>query len=294
MEISQLRTFLTAAELQGFTPAARRLNFSQSAVSQQIRELETSLDLRLFERRSRSVVLTPAGERLLPLARRILANVDDAKQAMAELAGGPQGVVDVGACLTIANYVVPALVSRFAAGHPGARLRVEVGNTAELMYHADAGRFDVVLQDEPMAAGKLPGWSQRYFGTEPVLAVATPALAAELQAAEPGHPWPVAAWPLGSAHWDRVERGLSLAGQDPQRLRIMVEVGSVEVLKRVVATGSCVGFLPRCAVAEELAAHQLVELDLPGFEVATTFWLFSSERAKNVMGEAFIDSVLAG
>src|SRR4029077_10525018 len=97
MDFDQLRTFLLAAELQSFTQAARRLNFSQSAISQQIRDLEDRLGVRLFERHNRSVSLTPAGERLRPRARAILKEVEDAVGELSELRGQPQGVVRIGA-----------------------------------------------------------------------------------------------------------------------------------------------------------------------------------------------------
>src|SRR6478672_1561917 len=97
MELDHLRTFLLAAELQSFTQAARRRNFSQSAISQQIRDLEDRLGVRLFERHSRSVSLTPAGEILRPRARQILDEVERATEALAEFRGLPQGVVRIAA-----------------------------------------------------------------------------------------------------------------------------------------------------------------------------------------------------
>ena len=75
MNFDRLNTFLMAAEDLNFTQAARRLNLSQPAVSQQIRELEESLGVSLFERRGRGLMLTPAGERLQMMAQPILRDV---------------------------------------------------------------------------------------------------------------------------------------------------------------------------------------------------------------------------
>lgn len=95
MEIRQLAYFTAVAEELNFGRAAERLHIVQPAVSQQVRRLERELDVPLFDRSSRHVRLTPAGERLLPEARAVLAAADRVRQVAASIAAGADGTVRV-------------------------------------------------------------------------------------------------------------------------------------------------------------------------------------------------------
>lgn len=93
MDLRHLKYFLAVAETRNFTQAAANCYVAQSALSQQIARLEKEVGAQLFSRTSRSVRLTAAGELLEPLARRILADVDNAQAALDALA-----VCDAGGC----------------------------------------------------------------------------------------------------------------------------------------------------------------------------------------------------
>ncbi|HEY9857282.1 MAG TPA: LysR family transcriptional regulator, partial [Stenomitos sp.] len=92
MNLDYLRTFVAAAEVSSFTQAARRVHLTQSAVSQQMRELENRLGVALFERRGRSLLLSPAGECLRPLALRVLGAYKELEHELSVFKGIPQGV----------------------------------------------------------------------------------------------------------------------------------------------------------------------------------------------------------
>lgn len=96
MELRQLLCFVTVAEQQGFGRAAERLHIVQPAVSQQVRRLERELGVRLFERSTRHVRLTPAGERLLPEARAALAAADRVSRVAGGIAAGTDVTLRVG------------------------------------------------------------------------------------------------------------------------------------------------------------------------------------------------------
>ncbi|MER7280890.1 LysR substrate-binding domain-containing protein [Dactylosporangium sp. NPDC000244] len=103
MELHQLEYFLAVVDEGGFTRAAARLRVAQPGVSAQVRKLERELGLPLFERTTRSVRVTAAGEAVLPYARAALAAVDGARQAVDELAGLTRGRVAVG---TVTSHTV--------------------------------------------------------------------------------------------------------------------------------------------------------------------------------------------
>ena len=115
VDISRLRTFVLAASELNFTRTARLLGFSQSAISQQIRELEGELDATLFERRGRTIRLTPAGERLLPLAAAILRKLERMDAALSPFRGTAGGVLRIGASPVPGAYVLPTVLGQFSA-----------------------------------------------------------------------------------------------------------------------------------------------------------------------------------
>src|SRR5580698_8064466 len=124
-----LRYFVTVAEELHFTRAAERLYLSQPALSKQIRMLERQLGAQLFERDRRHVTLTPVGAALLPHARRVLAEWDQAWQAAEQARAEQRASLHVGMSTSPARGgMLPAIRSRFTALHPGATVTLrEVG-----------------------------------------------------------------------------------------------------------------------------------------------------------------------
>src|SRR5919201_7158914 len=97
MQLHQLRYFLAVAGTRHFTRAAASVHVAQPSLSKQIRTLERELGSPLFSRARGNVTLTPAGETLLPLARRILADVETARREVQDLTGLRRGRVRLGA-----------------------------------------------------------------------------------------------------------------------------------------------------------------------------------------------------
>src|SRR6201987_1192630 len=152
LDFEQLRAFVAVADCGGFHRAAERLNLTQSTVSQQIKRLELETQRPLFRRTTRSVALTDDGEMLLGDARRLLQLQEAARLRLAapRLSGtGRLGVVE-----EVAGGSLPSALGRFAALHPGVRLEVQIGVSAELIEQLNAGRLDVGLAKRPLGTSK--------------------------------------------------------------------------------------------------------------------------------------------
>src|ERR1700760_4580694 len=125
MEIRHLRYFIAVAELRNFTKAAEASFVAQSALSQQVGRLEHEVGAPLFTRGRRGAELTPAGELLLPHARRLVADEAWARAELRSYLGLEQGRLSIGVIQTSASAVdVAGLTARFYRGHPGIELRV--------------------------------------------------------------------------------------------------------------------------------------------------------------------------
>jgi len=133
MPLAPLQTFHLAARLQSFSAAARQLGLSQPAVTQQIRRLERSLGLRLFDRVGRRIAVTDAGQALDTYALRIFDLLDAARGAMDNLAGLRTGHLEVGASRTAGAYYVSHLLDRFKQRYPGVRVSLSIGNSETIL-----------------------------------------------------------------------------------------------------------------------------------------------------------------
>ncbi len=145
MQLQQLAYFVAVAEVRHFTHAAETLRVAQPSLSKQIRTLEEELGAPLFSRARGNITLTPAGEALLPLARRILADVETARREVQDLTGLRRGRVRLGATPSLFAGLLADVLARFRRRYPGIELRVEESGSRDLVRDLARGQLDLAL-----------------------------------------------------------------------------------------------------------------------------------------------------
>src|SRR5688500_196155 len=145
MELHQLEYLLAVAEEGSFSRAARRLGVAQPSLSQQVKKLEDGLGHRLLDRLPKGVVPTEAGRQLLEHARRVLAEIADARRRIGDSPGNVTGSLAVGAIPTIAPFLLPDVLRRFATRWPDVKLDVVEDVTARLLGMLERGELDVAV-----------------------------------------------------------------------------------------------------------------------------------------------------
>lgn len=146
MELRQLEYLVAAAEEGSFTRAALRCHVVQSGLSTAVRSLERELGTHLFIRGSRRVLLTAAGEALLPEARRALAAVKSGMDAVESVKGLLKGTLRVGAARILPPPLdLAALIAHFHNLHPAIRLRLRQDSPQELFEQLSSGALDIVV-----------------------------------------------------------------------------------------------------------------------------------------------------
>ncbi|MEV6396067.1 LysR substrate-binding domain-containing protein [Streptomyces sp. NPDC051907] len=145
MQLQQLLYFVAVAETRHFTRAAERVHVAQPSLSQQIRALEKELGAELFSRARGNIALTDAGEALLPLARRILADADTARHEVQELAQLRRGRVRLGATPSLCTGLLPEVLRSFHDRHPGIQLLIEESGSHDLVRELARGALDLAL-----------------------------------------------------------------------------------------------------------------------------------------------------
>lgn len=259
----QLRIFSEAARHQSFAEAARLLHLTPPAVSMQIKELEGQVGLPLFERSGRKVQLTTVGEYVLVYARRILAGLKDAEDAVARLRKLEAGQLTIGMVST-AQYFLPKLLVGYREEHPGVDIRLAVGNREQLVRMLHEGELDIAIMGRPpkeLATRAEP------FAAHPHVFVAPPQhpLAREGTLA----PEQLAGQPFimresGSGTRAALEQFMEAHRVLP---RVAMEMASNETIKQAVMAGMGLSFLSLHTMGLELSQGLIVVLDVHGAPV---------------------------
>lgn len=150
MQFQQLLYFVAVAETRHFTRAAEQVHVSQPSLSQQVRALEKELGAELFSRARGNIALTDAGEALLPLARRILADADTARIEVQELAQLRRGRIRLGATPSVCTGLLPEVLRAFHDRHPGIQLLLEEGGSHDLVRELARGALDLAIVVLPL------------------------------------------------------------------------------------------------------------------------------------------------
>lgn len=150
MQLQQLRYFTAVAETLHFTRAAELVHVSQPSLSQQIRALEQELGADLFRRARGNIALTDAGEALLPLARRILADTETARHEVQEVAQLRRGRVRLGATPSLCTGLLPQVLRTFHDLHPGIEILIEESGSHDLVRELARGGLDLALVVLPL------------------------------------------------------------------------------------------------------------------------------------------------
>ncbi|MFF4325032.1 LysR family transcriptional regulator [Streptomyces sp. NPDC001591] len=156
MQFQQLVYFVAVAETRHFTRAAEREHVAQPSLSQQIKALERELGAELFSRARGNITLTDAGEALLPLARRILADADTARLEVQELLQLRRGRVRLGATPSVCTGLLPAVLRAFHTAHPGIELLIEESGSLDLVRELARGVLDLALIVLPLPPSAPP------------------------------------------------------------------------------------------------------------------------------------------
>ena len=275
VSIRQLRVFVTVARHLSFARAAEELHLSPPAVSMQVGELESAIEVPLFERSGRRVSLTTAGEYFLVHARRLLANLKDAEDTIARLKGVQTGRVTIGV-LSTAKYFVPRLLAEFMREHPGLDLRLEVSNRQSLSELLARNELDVAVMGTPPRELDL---RVEPFAAHPLGVIAAPEHPlVTLPHVPPAllEREPFIVRESGSGTRAAMERYFAEARIKPP---VVMEMASNETIKQAVIANMGISFLSLHTTGLELETGLIKVLDVDGLPLVRR-WQVVHLRAK--------------
>ena len=290
MENFKLKVFRVVADTLNFRRAAEELHLTQPAITSQIKSLEESLGIALFDRVSRDIKLTPAGTTLLQYVRQIEAVTNEAVAALAPF-GGQEGVeISIGASHTIAVYVLPPLLLPLLKEWPKLRIHIMGGSTNEILHALTMHQIAIGLIEAPAFR---PDLKIEVFGGDELTLIVRPdhrwADKPVLGAAELVQE-SILLREAGSGMRKFVETYLERNGVLPQQLRTSIDMNSSEGILAAVEAGLGVGFVPSAALSKALQTGSVKAVPLANGPIRREFSivLLNGPEPKGPVGQLFM------
>lgn len=292
MNFKQLEAFLWVAELQSFTKAARQLYMSQPAVSFQIKALEEDLQVALFQRGDKKVVLTEAGRLLYPEAKQMLRHYHKIKAGLDDLKGLKTGHLVVGASTIPGEYLLPLLIGGFKEKFPGIQITLKI---------ADSGQVGRWVREREIDLG-ITGAPYEGEGIE-----CTPWVQDQLIViTHPSHPWAdmhsvkvsdlkneaLILREQGSGTRKTLEQKLAEHNIFLEKLPQGMELGSTRAVITAVEAGLGVSIVARCAVREAMELGRVREVQMGNLDLSR--YLYQIRHNQGMGGfaiEAFMNFI---
>ena len=286
----QLRVFEAVARHCSYTRAADELHLTQPAVSMQVRQLEESVGLPLFEKLGRKIFLTEAGREMFAYARSIDQLIDEADEVFEAMRGVQSGALSVSVATT-ANYFATRILAGFAHRFEHVSFSLDVTNRKTLLRQLDDNERDLVIMGEPPKGMDLVA---EPFMDNPLVMIAAPdhPLAQEVEIPLDrfaGERFVVRE--SGSGTRGAIERFFSAHGAE---LLTGMEFGSNEAIKQAVAAGLGLGIASVHTLELELETNRLVILDVEDFPIRRSWYIVHREGKRlSPVAQAFRRFVLA-
>jgi len=255
LNLAHLATFRLVIQRGSFSAAADVLGISQPAVSLQIRQLEHFLRSRLLERTGRGVKATAAGLALLTHGERIEQAVEETLRSLDAFSHEVSGTVSLGTGATACIHLLPPLLQQLRETYPLLKVGVTTGNTPGVVRAIEENRLDLGLVTMPV--------SGRGLEITPILDEEFVCISAQEEECEPTpdslHTLPLIAFESGSGTRALIDAWFQASGLQPEPV---MQLGSIEAIKRMVRAGLGYSIVPRLAVEQVADREGLCVLSL--------------------------------
>jgi len=281
LTLRQLKVFEAVARHLNYTRAAEELHLTQPAVSMQVKQLEESLGVALFEQLGKRIHLTEAGTEVLGYARSVTQQLDELEAVLHRMKGLGGGRLRISVATT-ANYFIPTLLGSFSRRYPDVTVSLDVTNRETLLRQLAENTVDLVVMGQPPVEADVEAEA---FMDNPLVVVAPPdhplAKKKKIPLARLQEETFLVREP-GSGTRIAMERFFNERGM---KLKTGMEVGSNEAIKQSVQAGLGLGLLSRATIEQELALKRLVVLDIEDFPIMR-HWFVVHRQGKRLSAAA--------
>jgi DNA-binding transcriptional LysR family regulator len=278
MNLDYLKVFYVTANNKSFSQTAKDLHLSQSSVSLQIKQLEEKWDCQLFERTTKKISLTPAGEILYNKVKKLLSLMNETQNEIEELKGTVHGDLKVGASLTIGEHVLPFLLAEFSNTYPKVNLHLKVYNSGQIVekllnHEINLGFIESMLS--------YPTLKQVPFAKDELIIIASPQnkfFKTTDITIEELLEVPFIIREKGSGTRQVMEDTLRKCHVDSSKLKVIMELEHTEAIKSCVEAGLGISIISKSAVRKELQLQTLKQITIEGITLSRDFYMIFHEE----------------
>ncbi|WP_417683843.1 LysR family transcriptional regulator [Roseibium sp.] len=283
-----MRYFAAVAQSGSIRAASRELNVASSAVNRQILWLEEALGLQLFERVGRRLRLAQAGEILLAHVRRTYSDFDATVAELDALQGLRRGTVSIATVESIAESLLPTLVSNFRKKYPGIHVSVTVTNALEAAALVESAEADVGFTFDPPANSALSIAYQQDLVIGALMAPSHPLAGEDSLSLADCLRYPIALPATGLSLRNRIDAAMA---QIPGNLRTYVEANSLRFMRALARRQDVIGFQTQIGCEDDLQSGELVFKPLRDLPLQSDRFCIvtSSRRALALSSGMFFD-----
>ena len=294
--LDQLRILKAIAAEGSFKRAADSLYVSQPAVSLQVQNLEKQLSVPLFDRGGRRAQLTEAGHLLLDYGEKVLSLCQETCRAIEDLQNLQGGTLIVGASQTTGTYLLPRMIGMFRHKYPDVSVQLQVHSTRRTSWSVANGQVDLAI-----IGGEVPAELQETLEiksyAEDELALILPVFhpLAKVDKIQKEDLYKLQFITLDSQSTIRkvIDQVLTRWGIDTKRLKIEMELNSIEAIKNAVQSGLGAAFVSIAAIEKELQMEVLHRARIEGVSVKRTLAvIINPNRYRSKAAEAFMKEIL--
>ncbi|XEC96967.1 selenium metabolism-associated LysR family transcriptional regulator [Paenibacillus tarimensis] len=253
LNFHQLHIFYTVAERGSFSAAAQALHMTQPAVTMQVQSLEDYFGTKLLLRSTKRIELTEAGRALMPFAQRSIDLIRETDSTMSRFTKQLKGRLQLGASLTIGEYILPRLLGPFGQEYPHIAISMKVMNTAQIMDEILNHQLNFALIEAPVNHPDMHMEAVMSDELSLIVSSSHPLAEAEAVSIKDVLDYPVVLREQGSGTRLVMEDELRSRDIDPSSLKIIMELGSTGAVKSAVEAGVGASFVSSSSVKHEVA-----------------------------------------
>lgn len=287
LDSRQLANFCEIANVCSIRKAAKNLSLTTSAVSHSLKRLEEDLGCKLFERDTRKIELTYAGQRLHALANDMMSTLTQARYLVSEWSEVHQKTIRIGASPVACQHILPMALRELKESFPGMNIQILTGTSYQLAEYVEDNKVDLAIYPSNQASEKR---HKILIGTDSLEFIVNPL-----------HPWAQ----NGRANLAEIDAHHVIVTESKsytfdlisayfrsyqQSLTPFIEISNEEVIKRLVELDIGIGILPNWAIKDEVANGTLVRFPL-GRRKLTRNWIMSHQESRKL---SFAESLLVG
>jgi len=282
--------FLSVARNLSFTKASNELYISQPAISKHISEIENLYGIQLFERANNKVSLTIQGHTFLKFAEEIHRQYGELEFEMNLLTQNHTGKLTIGASTTIAQYLLPMIMSKFMSRFPDIKLFLVTGNTEYI---------ENLILDHKIDMGIVEGASHKkefkysLFAQDELVLITSSNNKKEEVSLDELKTLPIVLRESGSGTLEVIQKLLKSRGIKLTDLNIVMQLGSTEAIKRFVMTGETYAIISIAAVVDELRRGELTVVEIDEIRIEREFSFITLSGSQNRLVDQFMQFALA-